>query len=218
MIEVSQLSFSYDGLTGLNFPDFVVERGSHMLLLGESGSGKTTLLHIIGGLLRKYSGSVRIDGVELSSLSETALDQFRGQHVGYIFQKNHLISALTVEQNLRLAPYLAGLPIDEKRILEVLSSLGLSGKQKSKVTELSHGQAQRVSIARAILNKPGIIFADEPTSALDDRNCARVMDLLMAAAAESNSALVIATHDQRLKDKMGSRIELAENFIKGKSA
>jgi ABC-type lipoprotein export system ATPase subunit len=214
MIEVSSLSFIYNQSNALAFPDFTIERGRHMLLLGESGSGKTTLLHILGGLLRKYSGSVKIDGIELSAMSETSLDRFRGQRIGYIFQKNHLISALTVEQNLGLAPYLAGIDIDNSRIAAVLSKLGLSEKRKSRVTELSHGQAQRVSIARAMLNKPSIIFADEPTSALDDKNCAKVIDLLMSAAAESNSTLVIATHDQRLKDKMDLRIELRYNSNK----
>lgn len=209
MIEVSRLSFNYDSSSELSFPDFSVARGQRMLLLGESGSGKTTLLHVLGGLLRRYSGSVKIDGTELSSLTETSLDRFRGQRIGFVFQRNHLISALTVEQNLKLAPYLAGFPIDDRRISEVLSNLGLTEKRRSRISELSHGQAQRVSIGRAVLNKPSLLLADEPTSALDDRNCTRVMDLLAMAASENNSALVIATHDQRLKDRVTDRIELA---------
>jgi ABC-type lipoprotein export system ATPase subunit len=212
MIEVSGLSFSYPSASPMRFPDFRVERGKHMLLLGDSGSGKTTLLHILGGLLRKYSGSLKIDGIEISTLSEAELDRFRGQRIGYIFQKNHLISALTVEQNLKLAPYLAGMNVSEQRIGEVLQNLGLLEKKRSRVTELSHGQAQRVSIARAVLNKPSIIFADEPTSALDDKNCTRVMELLLTAASESNSALIIATHDQRLKDIVESRLDLNSNL------
>jgi ABC-type lipoprotein export system ATPase subunit len=215
MIEASGLSFSYHPSLELSFPDLRVEQGKHMLLLGESGSGKTTLLHVLGGLLRKYKGSVKIDGVELMTLSESGLDCFRGQRIGYIFQKNHLISALTVEQNLKLAPYLAGIKIDQKRISFVLENLGLSEKRNSRINELSHGQAQRVSIARAVLNKPSIIFADEPTSALDDKNCVRVIKLLMEAAADSNSALIIATHDQRLKDSIASRIELTSHAVKG---
>jgi ABC-type lipoprotein export system ATPase subunit len=209
MIEISRLSFQYNKDGELIFPDFSVERGRHMLLLGESGSGKTTLLHILGGLLRNYRGSVRVDNTELSSLSEAQLDRFRGQHMGFIFQKNHLITALSVEQNLKLAPYLAGISLNASRIADVLATLGLADKRHSRVTELSHGQAQRVSIARAILNKPSIIFADEPTSALDDKNCGRVMELLMNAAAENNSTLIIATHDQRLKNMVARRVELA---------
>src|SRR5690606_34241746 len=109
MIEVSNLSFSYNPDFSIAFPDFRVERGQHFLLLGESGSGKTTLLHLLGGLLRTYRGSIKVDDTELASLSETQLDTFRGKRMGFIFQKNHLIHALTVEKNLLMAPYLAGL-------------------------------------------------------------------------------------------------------------
>lgn len=192
----------------LTFPDFTVGKGEHVLLLGESGSGKTTLLHILGGLLRKYSGSVIVDGTELSALSETGLDQFRAKRVGFVFQRNHLINALTVENNLLLAPYLAGLPQRADRVTEVLENLGLADKRRSRVTELSQGQAQRVAIARAVLNKPAILFADEPTSALDDKNCDRVIHTLIDAAVRNQSTLVVATHDQRLKEKIQNRIVL----------
>lgn len=210
MIEVSGLRFSY-ATQPIVFPDFQVNGGDHMLLLGESGSGKTTLLHVLGGLLRNYSGSVKVDGTELSSLSETELDSFRGKHIGFVFQRNHLITALNVENNLLLAPYLAGLKSSPERIDEVLRSLGLAEKKHSKINEISQGQAQRVAIARALLNKPSILLADEPTSALDDRNCGRVIELLMEAASRNNSTLLVATHDQRLKEKIRNRIELKES-------
>lgn len=217
MIEVSGLRYSYDHAHGMVFPDFRVGRGKNMLLLGESGSGKTTLLHIMGGLLRAYEGSVKVDDTELAGLSESSLDRFRGRRIGFVFQKNHLISSLTVEQNLKLAPYLAGVSISDSRIAEVLDELGISQKRKSRIQELSHGQAQRVSIARAVLNKPSIIFADEPTSALDDTNCVRVIELLTRVAAENNSSLIIATHDQRLRDKVPSRIELHSPNMQGQA-
>jgi ABC-type lipoprotein export system ATPase subunit len=209
MIAVSKLSFSYTPETSIHFPDFSVQKGEHFLLLGESGSGKTTLLHLMGGLLRNKSGSIVVDSTELSALSEAALDKFRGQRMGFIFQRNHLISALSVEKNLMMSPYLAGLPIDANRIGEVLSHLGLEEKRNSRVTELSQGQAQRVAIARAVINKPSILFADEPTSALDDKNCDRVIQLLMDAASDSQSTLMVATHDQRLKVKIKNQIQLA---------
>lgn len=208
MISVSRLSFQYNNAQAIQFPDISIKESEHALLLGESGSGKTTLLHLMGGLLRGYSGSIQLDGTELSSLSESKLDLFRGQHVGFVFQRNHLITALTVEQNLALAPYLAGLPIDKQRIDEVLEGLGLAEKKNSRVTQLSHGQAQRVAIARAVLNKPSILFADEPTSALDDKNCTRVSDLLLNIATQNNSTLIVATHDQRLKDKISKQVQL----------
>jgi putative ABC transport system ATP-binding protein len=208
MISVSGLSFRYNNATAIQFPDISVKQGEHALLLGESGSGKTTLLHLMGGLLRGYSGSIQLDGTELSSLSESKLDVFRGQHVGFVFQRNHLIAALSVEKNLMLSPYLAGLTIDTKRIEDVLEGLGLYEKRKSSVNELSHGQAQRVAIARAILNRPSILFTDEPTSALDDKNCGRVIDLLLNVATQNKSTLIVATHDQRVKDKISKQVHL----------
>lgn len=209
MISVRNLSYQYDGTSrALQFQDFSIPQGEHGLLLGESGSGKTTLLHVIGGLLRKYSGTVSIQDTTLNALSEAALDSFRGRHIGFIFQRNHLISALTVEKNLALSPYLAGLPPDAARIDQVLANLGLQEKKKSRISELSHGQAQRVAIARAVLNKPSIILADEPTSALDDKNCERVITLLTDVARQNGATLLVATHDQRLKDRISNRIDL----------
>lgn len=208
MVDVSGLSFSYNFSQHLKFPDFSLQRGEHCLLLGESGSGKTTLLHLLGGLLRNYTGKIKLNEVELSALSETALDKFRGQHIGFIFQKNHLIQALTVEKNVVMSPYLAGLPIQTERINRVLSDLGLLEKGKSKISEISQGQAQRVAIARAILNKPPLILADEPTSALDDKNCGRVIHLLLEVASQNQATLIVATHDQRLKSKISKQIQL----------
>jgi len=206
MIRAANLSFSYDAKRIISFPGFSLNRGEHCLLLGESGSGKTTLLHLLGGLLRGYSGNLQVNGTELSTLSESELDSFRGKNIGFIFQKNHLISALTVEQNLFVAPYLAGLSIEKPRIREVLTTLGMEEKVKNSVTEISQGQAQRVAIARAIINQPPIILADEPTSALDDRNCEKVINLLLAIADKNKATLVVATHDQRLKSKIENQI------------
>ncbi len=211
MIRLSNVSYSFGNGVSLRFPDFSVERGEQCLLLGESGSGKTTLLHLIGGLLRGYKGSILLDDVELSSLSESALDRFRGQKVGFIFQRNHLIQALTVEKNLMMAPYLSGLRFDKVGMFTALENLGLKGREGSKVTQLSQGQAQRVAIARAVMNHPSLILADEPTSSLDDRNCDRVIHLLMTMAAKNNSTLLVATHDQRLKDIIDRTVHLTSH-------
>ena len=208
MISASNLAFKYSPTSVLAFPDFTVNSGEHFLLLGESGSGKTTLLYLLGGLLRNYSGSVEVMDVKLESLSEHALDKFRGQHMGFVFQRNHLITALTVEQNLMMPAFLAGLPATHDRIDEVLTSLGIANKRKARVTDLSQGQAQRVAIARAVINKPAIILADEPTSALDDKHCNSVISLLTDVAAQNKATLVIATHDQRLKNMIEKKIIL----------
>lgn len=208
MINISKLKFSYTPERSISFPDFSLSKGEHCLLLGESGSGKTTLLHLLGGLLRGYTGSIQLAGSELSSLSEGGLDKFRGKNIGFIFQKNHLISALSVEKNVIMSPYLAGVEIDSKHAQEILVELGLGEKIKSSVKEISQGQAQRVAIARAVMNHPSVILADEPTSALDDKNCERVISLLLDVATRNNATLVVATHDQRLKDKIKKQIIL----------
>lgn len=208
MIRVGNLSFSYTSAHTISFPGFSLNKGEHCLLLGESGSGKTTLLHLLGGLLRGYSGNIQVNGTELSSLSEAELDRFRGKNFGFIFQRNHLISALSVEKNLYMAPYLAGMPVEKARVQQALETLELQEKSKSSVTEISQGQAQRVAIARAILNNPAVILADEPTSALDDQNCERVIGLLLQVAEAHHATLVVATHDQRLKNKISNQILL----------
>lgn len=209
MIHVSQLTYAFAAGAALRFPDFHVERGEHVLLLGQSGSGKTTLLHLIGGLRSRYRGSIRLMDTELSSLTPAALDRFRGEHIGFVFQRNHLINALTVEDNLRLSPYLAGLSINRERITQVLAELGIVELRRQRVHTLSQGQAQRVAIARAVLNRPPLLLADEPTSALDDVNCGRVTDLLLGAARENGSTLIVATHDRRLIDRMEKQIMLS---------
>lgn len=208
MIDVSSLSYSYASGKKLRFPDFHLEKGNACLLLGNSGSGKTTLLHLLGGLLKVQSGTVRVAGQDLAALSESGRDRFRGQNIGFIFQRNHLITALSVYDNLSIAPYLANVPLDKHRLDDMLDRLGLPDKRMANVKELSQGQAQRVAIARAVLNKPAVILADEPTSALDDDNCHRVMRLLLEISSMHASTLVIATHDQRLKAIIPAHVEI----------
>lgn len=208
MIALSNLRFSYTPERSISFPDLSLGQGEHCLLLGESGSGKTTLLHLLGGLLRGYSGTLQLAGTELASLSESALDKFRGKNIGFIFQKHHLISALSVEKNVMLSPYLASTPPDKKQVHQVLAELGLGDKIHSPVKEISQGQAQRVAIARAVINHPAVILADEPTSALDDKNCERVINLLLDVATRNKSMLLVATHDQRLKGRIKNQVVL----------
>jgi len=208
MIEVRGLSYQYSSGKRITFDDLDVSKGAQWLLLGQSGSGKTTLLHLMSGLLTSQQGKITIQGTDITQLSESRLDHFRGANMGFVFQKNHLIHALTVRKNLLMAPFLAGLKQDEDRIEEVLKELGLEEKVDSRINELSQGQAQRVAIARAVLNKPTVIFADEPTSALDDRNCERVIKLLVNAAQTNHATLVVATHDQRLKSIFSNQLVL----------
>ncbi|MBN8653223.1 MAG: ATP-binding cassette domain-containing protein [Cytophagales bacterium] len=208
MIRTRSLSYTYNSEKEIAFGDLNIAGGDQFLLLGESGSGKTTLLHLMGGLLKNQQGTIEVNGTSITNLSESELDRFRGKHYGFIFQRNHLLAALTVEQNLLMAPYLAGLTQDRSRVEEVLVQLGIADQKKKRIQELSLGQAQRVAIARAVLNKPSVILADEPTSALDDRSCDRVSELLVSVAQQNQATLIIATHDQRLKNRIHHLIQL----------
>ena len=209
MLITKNVTYSYQSSKEkLTFPDINCKNGEHWLLLGQSGSGKTTLLHLLGGLLRPKEGTIQIGDTEIQDMTAAKLDQFRGKNIGIIFQKPHFVNALTVEQNLQIAQYLANEPQDKNRIQSLLDSLNLGHKLKSKTSELSEGEKQRVSIARALINKPEVILADEPTSALDDDNCTEVLKLLEKQAKEQKATLLIVTHDTRLKKHFDNQITL----------
>ncbi len=208
MISVRNLEFSYAEKRVLQIPYWFMEQGEQCLFLGASGSGKTTLLHLLAGLLKPRQGLVEIAGTDLTTLTYAETDRFRGQHIGLVFQRNHLIQALSVEDNLKLAQYMSGASQDQTRINEVLEDLSLAGKRKAKTFQLSQGEAQRVSIARALLNKPKVILADEPTSSLDDTNCEKVVNLLQQQARKYQATLVISTHDGRIKHTIPTYLKL----------
>ncbi len=208
MILIKDLRFAYGENPVLNIEELRVEQGYNYLFLGNSGSGKTTLLHILAGLIKPDSGKVILAGTDITQLKTHQMDQFRANHMGLIFQKSHLISALTVLENLLLAQYLGGIKKDVKRIDEVLADLNVWHRKKAKVYELSQGEAQRISIARAMLNKPKIILADEPTSSLDDTNCEKVIEMLQKQASQYNATMVITTHDHRIKLRFENSLTL----------
>jgi putative ABC transport system ATP-binding protein len=208
LIDISNLRHQYGGRTVLNLPAWQVEAGRHALVLGASGSGKSTLLTLLAGLLSVQTGKLSADGFDLGTASPAARDAWRGRHVGLVLQRLHLIAALSVRDNLRLAQALAGMPRDDVRIDTVLSALGVAGLAARKPHAISVGEAQRVAIARAVLNRPALILADEPTSALDDAACNASLDLLFTAAQEAGATLVVATHDQRIQSRFEDRLRL----------
>lgn len=208
MIDIQNVTVSYNRTTTLDFPDWSLPQAEHCLMLGPSGSGKTTLLHVLGGLLRPASGKVTVAGENIGKLSSGKLDKFRGRNIGLVFQRPHLIQALTVQDNLLAAQYFAGLKQDKQRIAEVLAELGIPDKAGARPFELSQGQAQRVAIARALLNRPAVILADEPTSSLDDDNCEAVARLLLQQSEKYKATLLISTHDQRLKTEVPRQLVL----------
>ncbi|MEM9999205.1 MAG: ATP-binding cassette domain-containing protein, partial [Bacteroidota bacterium] len=160
------------------------------------------------GLLKPDRGTVSVAGQDLYELSEGQRDVFRGKHIGIVFQQLHLVSALSVLQNLLLAPSMAGLSPDRARARTLLDALGIADKAKAYPDELSQGQRQRVALARALMNQPGLLIADEPTSALDDGNAEAVADLLLDTANREGVTLLVATHDARIADRFEHRLEL----------
>mgnify|MGYP001422415724 CR=1 FL=1 len=212
MIATRDLTFSYYGSDLLSFPNVSCSPGDQLLILGDSGSGKTTLLHLICGLLKAQSGSIKIGGVEVSGLGDREMDKFRGANIGVVFQQAHFVQSLSVRENLALPSLMTKDNISSEelnsRISELLNRLGLSHKANSSPKELSVGEQQRASIARALIHKPKVVFADEPTSALDDTSTEAVISLLEEETKLAGACLVIVTHDQRLKSRYVKRVEL----------
>lgn len=209
MISIKSVSHQYAGGHSIRFKDWQIDHGEQWLLLGESGSGKTTLLHILTGILKPTAGEIMINETSIYSLSSKALDQFRGQNIGIIFQRPHLIKSLSISDNLVLAQSFAGLPTDLNRVNEVLNSLGIADKKHAYPNQLSQGQLQRVSIARAVINKPELLIADEPTSSLDDKNATAVLEILLQQSGINQATLVVATHDKRVKDAFSNTYQLS---------
>ena len=177
---------------------FSVPKGQFVAIVGPSGSGKSTLLHILGGVDKATSGSVFIEGTDISMLNETTLAIFRRRQIGLIYQFYNLIPILTVEENMTLPLLLDGQKVNKKKLDSLVETLGLSHRIKHLPNELSGGQQQRVSIGRALMNNPALVLADEPTGNLDSKNSREIVDLLRAINKENNQTIIIITHDEKI--------------------
>jgi lipoprotein-releasing system ATP-binding protein len=191
-----------------DFPNLVCNASETLLITGNSGKGKTTLLHILAGLLRPKTGEILINEINICNLSDKKLDAFRGKNIGLILQQSHFIASLNVLENVVLASWLATGKKATDKAKKLLVELDLQNQLHKLPSQLSIGQQQRVSIARALINEPKLLLADEPTSSLDDENARIVAHLLQKLALQYNAALVIVTHDQRLKEKFANQINL----------
>lgn len=209
MLQTENLSYSYDNKEWIDFPDIHCAADTSHLVLGQSGTGKTTFLHLIGGLLESKKGKIVIKDTDMSTLNGPALDKFRGEHIGIIFQQAHFVNSISVLDNLLIAQKFAGQTVDKQRAEALLARLNIGRKATSNPRYLSQGEKQRAVIARALINKPTVILADEPTSALDDKNCAEVVSLLEQTASDVGATLIIVTHDNRLMDYFPNQIHLS---------
>ncbi|HUO90641.1 MAG TPA: ATP-binding cassette domain-containing protein [Rhizomicrobium sp.] len=197
------------GKTIARLPDLTVAAGQSMAIVGPSGCGKTTALMALAGIRAPQQGTITVEGTDLWTLGRGGRDGFRGRRIGLVFQSFHLIDALSVRANIWMAAQCAGYPVDDhKRLQNLMERLGLTAIQSRRADRISHGQAQRTAIARALLNRPAVILADEPTSALDDANTETLMTLLIESAVAENAGLVVTTHDRRVLDAVDTVVEM----------
>lgn len=218
MIKIRDLVKRYSSpegeeITVLSLTGLDIQAGEEVGISGASGTGKTTLLNIISGILLPSQGSVLINDVEINLLPEAKRDLFRAQTIGYVFQMFNLIPSLTVKENV-MASIVFGKKIPaqarEERCLELLKRVGLSHRINYKPGQLSGGEQQRVSIARALANRPPVVIADEPTANLDIKNRRMAMELLREVCRESAAALIVATHDQEVLKSLKRVVDLGQ--------
>ena len=204
VIETNNLSKVYNPDTipvyALNEVNLEIHQGEFTAIIGPSGSGKTTLLNIIGGLDSATSGSVTIEGTDISKLSGNELINFRLHHIGFVFQAFNLIPVLTAKENVAFIMLLQKRPKAERevRVKALLNEVGLADKHNNRPSELSGGQQQRVAVARALATKPQFVLADEPTANLDGKSANKLLDIMLQLNKEENMTFIFSTHDERV--------------------
>ncbi len=208
MISTTGLRYRYASGPNLSFADVQVPQGGLLLLRGGSGSGKSTWLALAAGLLSPSGGDISVAGQPLGALSERQRDGWRARNLGFLPQQLHLSQALSVQQNLALVYFAAGLRQDCAAMRQSLTALGVQELAERRPGTLSGGQAQRVALARAVLLSPQVILADEPTASLDDAAAQEALALLQSSAARCGATLVIATHDRRVMQTLPAACSL----------
>ena len=200
MIDIKNITKSFGNLQVLKGIDLHIDKGEVVSIVGPSGAGKTTLLQIIGTLDKADSGSISIDGTDVSSLSQNKLADFRNKHIGFVFQFHQLLPEFTALENIMIPAFIAGTSKSEakKRAMELLDFMGLADRASHKPNELSGGEKQRVAVARALVNNPSVILADEPSGSLDSKNKAELHQLFFDLRDKLGQTFVIVTHDETL--------------------
>ena len=192
-----------------------IEKGERIAIVGASGSGKSTLLHLLGGLDLPSSGSVWIDGQEMSGLSDKKRGLIRNQYLGFVYQFHHLLPEFTAVENVAMPLFIRGEDADKakQKASELLAEIGLGHRLEHRPIELSGGERQRAAIARALVTEPNVMLADEPTGNLDVNTAAAVFDIMMSLNQRVGTALVMVTHDIALADKMDKRYHLENGTL-----
>ena len=192
---------------------FSIDKGEFVAIVGASGSGKSTLLHLLGGVDRPTSGKVFIDGKDIYSLNDDNLAIFRRRQIGLIYQFYNLIPILNVRENITLPCDLDGQKVDEKRLDELIKTLGLEKREKHLPNQLSGGQQQRVAIGRALINHPALILADEPTGNLDSKSSREIIELLKLSNKKYNQTILLVTHDEKIAQEADRTIIIKDGKI-----
>ncbi len=215
MIEIRGIKKSFGTLEVLKGIDLDIERGRIVSIVGASGAGKTTLLQIMGTLDKPDSGSVVIDGVNVMNLSDAKRSAFRNKHMGFVFQFHQLLPEFTALENVMMPALIGGVSRREakRRAEELLAFMGLSDRASHKPNELSGGEKQRVAVARALVNKPDVVFADEPSGSLDTQNKQELHRLFFDLRDQFGQTFVIVTHDEQLADIADRKICMQDGRI-----
>ena len=215
MIEIRNIRKSFGSLEVLKGIDLDIERGKIVSIVGASGAGKTTLLQIMGTLDKADSGSVVIDGIDVSKLSDAKRSAFRNKHMGFVFQFHQLLPEFTALENVMMPALIGGTSWREarKRAEELLAFMGLSERASHKPNELSGGEKQRVAVARALVNKPDVVFADEPSGSLDTQNKQELHRLFFDLRDQMGQTFVIVTHDEQHADLADQKISMQDGII-----
>ena len=215
MLQLHNISKSFGSLKVLDDVSLTIPDSAVTAIVGPSGAGKTTLLQIAGTLALPDSGRVTYDGVEVTSLNDRRLSEFRNRHIGFVFQSHQLLPEFTAQENVALPPMIAGRSksMSMKEAAALLDELGLSARLRHKPAALSGGERQRVAIARALINSPRVILADEPTGALDSANRDEIMRLIATLRAERGQTFVIVTHDPAMAATADNIVRMADGRI-----